>query len=711
MKTEILAPVGNQEALEAAIAAGCDAVYFALPVFGARAFAKNFTLEETKEIIERCHLLDIKVYITMNTILFEDEIEEAYQLAKKLHEFNVDALIVQDLGFMHLLHHRLPNLTLHASTQLSISKPEMIEKLKMLGVKRVVLARECTLEEIQACIDTGMEIEVFVHGALCICYSGQCTFSAFQYDRSGNRGQCAQPCRMPYELYMDDKKVSSQSYLLSPKDLSLIDQVKTFESMGVISLKIEGRMKSPTYVYESVFQVKKVLENQKRTNQDKKDLMIAFNRGYTKGHAYNCKGYDLMNPKTSNHQGIVIGKVLYQKAKRVYIQLSEDLYQNDGIRFGLEGCYVNFLYDSKGKLTNFMPAGSVCSIETNLKVHKNIPVLKTISVSLDEGVEKNIHSRLRQCGITAHISCEGVGYPLVCDLYDGKIHVQVSSENLASQAMKRPTDESVLRKQFNKTKDSWAYFTSITFDLANDVFFTISDMNELRRLSIDALKEEKLKASKIVENEYLYQPKYTCTTSNLVEVLNPQSKLDSSWVCELDGSKGNVTSVSGVVVSNLGDSKIMDGMNITNSYGVAALLEMGYESVVLSDECSDESISMLTNAFRNRYGFHAPVYKTLYQKRRLMVMNHCVINTCLKDGQRKNCSLCHSHTFKLKGKDFKEYYLVGDRDCHMRIYDSETVDLTSKIRYYNSLGMSHFKLCFFDENSQEMKSILSRLQA
>ena len=200
MKPEVLAPVGNEEMLEAAIMAGCDAVYFALETFGARAFAKNFTLERTKEIIERCHLLNIKVYITMNTLLFEDEIEEAYACAKALHEMQVDALIIQDLGLIHLLHHRLPNLVLHASTQLSVSKPEMIEQLKIMGVKRVVLAREASLDEIKTCVKTGMEIEVFVHGALCICYSGQCYFSSIRYDRSGNRGLCAQPCRMIYSM-------------------------------------------------------------------------------------------------------------------------------------------------------------------------------------------------------------------------------------------------------------------------------------------------------------------------------------------------------------------------------------------------------------------------------------------------------------------------------------------------------------------------------
>lgn len=180
------------------------------------------------------------------------------------------------------MHHRLPDLVLHASTQLSVSKPNMIEKLKQLGVQRVVLARECTMDEIRACVETGMEIEVFIHGAICICYSGQCYFSSVRYDRSGNRGMCAQPCRMPYTLYQDNALVGKELYYLSPKDLSLIDQVKELEEMGVVSLKIEGRMKSAAYVYESVMQTKSVLDNKFRSKQDIEDLMVTFNRGYTK---------------------------------------------------------------------------------------------------------------------------------------------------------------------------------------------------------------------------------------------------------------------------------------------------------------------------------------------------------------------------------------------------------------------------------------------
>lgn len=246
LKAEILAPAGNREALNAAFAASADAVYFGLPLFGARAFAKNFTLEEAKEIIENAHLAGKKIYVTMNTLLEEDQMEQAATWAKALHEMGVDALIIQDLGLIHLLHHRFPNLELHASTQLSITTPYQIEQLKKLGISRVVLAREATLDQIRACAKTGMELEAFVHGAICISYSGQCRFSQVRYNRSGNKGACAQPCRMEYTLEENGKPINTEgNFLLSPKDLSLVHNVKDLVEAGVWSLKIEGRMKSP----------------------------------------------------------------------------------------------------------------------------------------------------------------------------------------------------------------------------------------------------------------------------------------------------------------------------------------------------------------------------------------------------------------------------------------------------------------------------------
>lgn len=713
MRPEILAPVGNKEALEAAIVAGCDAIYFGLPVFGARAYAKNFSLEETEEIIKRCHLLDIKVYITMNTVIFEDEMEEAYALAKRLHEMGVDALIIQDLGLLHLLHHRLPDLVLHASTQLSVSKPEMIRKLKHLGVQRVVLARECTLDEIRACVETGMEIEIFVHGAICICYSGQCYFSSVRYDRSGNRGMCAQPCRMPYTLYQDNTLVGKELYYLSPKDLSLIDQVKELEKMGVVSLKIEGRMKSAAYVYESVMQTKMVLDNKSRSKQDIEDLMVTFNRGYTKGHAYKMSGYDLMNLQSSNHQGINIGKVIGKKNGRLVLELTNELNQNDGIRIGKDlGCHVNFLYDKKGKLTSHMPAGSVCEIQGPKQAKVGDTILKTTSVLVYEKAEKRIKETNRQIQLNASISCDGVGSPLICRIYDQNIEVNVTSKDVASQAHNRALDEVMIKKQFNKTKDSYACFASIDVDIPSNIFFTISSVNELRRNALEMFKSKKLKKQPIKEIDYVYKPLVSKTDRNIYEVMTPDKKMDTKdlWVCEMDQTKGNITSLRGSVLPHLGDTMIIDGMNVTNSWAVAALLEMGYKQIVLSDENKLENIHDIMYAFKERYGFDAPVLVCVYQYRRLMTMNHCIINTALKDGKRKNCSLCRQFEFKLKGKDKKSVICFGDRECHLCLYDEVLNDNIEQIRNLKTYGIKNFKAVFLNESKQEILKVIKRIE-
>lgn len=713
MRPEILAPVGNKEALEAAIVAGCDAIYFGLPVFGARAYAKNFSLEETEEIIKRCHLLDIKVYITMNTVIFEDEMEEAYALAKRLHEMGVDALIIQDLGLLHLLHHRLPDLVLHASTQLSVSKPEMIRKLKHLGVQRVVLARECTLDEIRACVETGMEIEIFVHGAICICYSGQCYFSSVRYDRSGNRGMCAQPCRMPYTLYQDNTLVGKELYYLSPKDLSLIDQVKELEKMGVVSLKIEGRMKSAAYVYESVMQTKMVLDNKSRSKQDIEDLMVTFNRGYTKGHAYKMSGYDLMNLQSSNHQGINIGKVIGKKNGRLVLELTNELNQNDGIRIGKDlGCHVNFLYDKKGKLTSHMPAGSVCEIQGPKQAKVGDTILKTTSVLVYEKVEKRIKETNRQIQLNASISCDGVGSPLICRIYDQNIEVNVTSKDVASQAQNRALDEVMIKKQFNKTKDSYACFASIDVDIPSNIFFTISSVNELRRNALEMFKSKKLNKQPIKEIDYVYKPPVSKTDRNIYEVMTPDKKMDTKdlWVCEMDQTKGNITSLRGSVLPHLGDTMIIDGMNVTNSWAVAALLEMGYKQIVLSDENKLENIHDIMYAFKERYGFDAPVLVCVYQHRRLMTMNHCIINTALKDGKRKNCSLCRQFEFKLKGKDKKSVICFGDRECHLCLYDEVLNDNIEQIRNLKTYGIKNFKAVFLNESKQEILKVIKRIE-
>ena len=247
-KKELLSPVGNFESLKMAVYHGCDAVYLGGKRFGARAFAANFSDEEMKEAVFFCHLYGVKLYVTVNTMIYESELQDVLDYVKFLYEIHVDAVIMADVGLIHLVHEMMPLLEIHVSTQLHIHNVEQIGMLRDLGVKRVVLARELSLEEISQFPDD-LDIEVFVHGALCISYSGQCLFSSFLMHRSGNRGECAQICRLPFQLLENGKPVFTKgSFLLSTKDLNTSNRFQDLMNSNVTSFKIEGRMKSPAYV-------------------------------------------------------------------------------------------------------------------------------------------------------------------------------------------------------------------------------------------------------------------------------------------------------------------------------------------------------------------------------------------------------------------------------------------------------------------------------
>ena len=249
-KPELLSPVGNIDALKAAINAGCDAVYLGGKLFGARSYAGNFDDEEMIEAIKYAHIYGVKVYVTMNTMIYESEVEAFINYVDFLHRNNVDALIIQDLGMMDLIRKTYPNLELHASTQMNVHNVEGVKLLEELGLKRVVLARETNIEKIKEIKQkTNIELEIFVQGALCISYSGQCLMSSLLNGRSGNRGTCSQCCRMKYDLISDNKKVNTDEYLLSTKDLNTLEHLDQLIEVGVDSLKIEGRMKRPEYVY------------------------------------------------------------------------------------------------------------------------------------------------------------------------------------------------------------------------------------------------------------------------------------------------------------------------------------------------------------------------------------------------------------------------------------------------------------------------------
>lgn len=309
---ELLSPVGDFECLKAAVQNGADAVYFGASEFSARASAKNFDLDELKKAIHYAKLRDVKTNLTLNTLIKNDEFEDAVFVASKAYEFGIDAIIVQDLGLAKFLINTFPDLPIHASTQMTVHNLEGVKILEKLGFKRVVLSRELSSVEIKdICKNSSVEIETFVHGALCMSYSGRCLFSSMIGGRSGNRGKCAQPCRLPYELVCDNS-ILDKGYLLSPRDLCALDFLPELVNSGVKCYKIEGRMKTPEYVatVTRIYRkyLDKIISNEPYIieDSDKKDLLQVFNRGnFSSGHLSSTENKNLVYSEKSNNMRFI----------------------------------------------------------------------------------------------------------------------------------------------------------------------------------------------------------------------------------------------------------------------------------------------------------------------------------------------------------------------------------------------------------------------
>lgn len=349
MKTnqvELLAPAGNMAALHAAVAGGADAVYLGLETFNARRGADNFTLETLREACDFAHLRGVSIYVTMNTIILPDEVGEALECVRQAYRAGADGFIVQDIGLAAEISRTLPEASLHLSTQMNTHNLAGVRAAARLGAERITLAREVSLDEIAllcaAAAEEGMEVEVFAHGALCVCYSGQCFMSSMIGGRSANRGMCAQACRLPYELQnkaLQKSLPSPGDHLLSPQDLCTVDRVDDLVAAGVASLKIEGRMKSPEYVFAVTSVYRKALdaalakENAAITDADRDRLTDAFSRGFTTAYLDGKRGNDIMSYQRPNNRGLFLGRVDEVRDGAAYLKSAHALTEGDVLEF------------------------------------------------------------------------------------------------------------------------------------------------------------------------------------------------------------------------------------------------------------------------------------------------------------------------------------------------------------------------------------------
>ena len=504
-KVELLAPAGSMEALRAAVQNGCDAVYLGGSMFGARAFANNFDEDEIQEAIAYAHVYGVRVFVTVNTLIREEEFEDCVRYVQFLYEHDVDAVIIQDLGLFSVLRQRFPDLELHASTQMHIHNPQGIRFMESCGASRVVVPRETPLKEIRAYTALGVDLEVFVQGALCVSYSGQCLMSSLTLQRSGNRGECAQNCRMKYQL---EKREDGHSeilqgkgeYLLSPKDMNTLERVPELIEAGIASFKIEGRMKRPEYVALMVALYRKAIdayyEGRAFIYDEAVDMQMKkiFNRGFTQGHLFHHYGAQLMNPIRPNHIGVKVGKVIQVTRDKIVIRLQDTLRQQDGIRILQEpkdiGFQVNFLYKD-GLLVNHGAAGDIVELDKTAPVVKGSIVLKTSDAQQLQALQKSYEAAPRKVAVYAQFTMQA-GKPAVLEIMDEEGRsVRVESDAVCETARRMPLKEERIAAQLKKSGDTPFIFGNISYQLDAQGILPIRELNQMRRSALAKLEEQR----------------------------------------------------------------------------------------------------------------------------------------------------------------------------------------------------------------------------
>lgn len=499
---ELLSPVGDFECLKAAVQNGADAVYFGANLFSARAFAKNFDLENLEKAINYAKLRGVKTNLTLNTLIKDDEFEDAVMLAKKAYEFGIDAIIVQDLGLATTLIKNFPNLSIHASTQMTIHNLDGALEAEKLGFKRAVLSRELPINEIEyICKNSNIEIEVFIHGALCISYSGQCLFSSMIGGRSGNRGKCAQPCRLPYELLEDENKIDS-GYLLSTRDLCGLEFLPQLINCGVKCLKIEGRMKNPQYVATVTRIYRKyidlVLNNKPYIidENDKKDLLQAFNRGgFSNGHLSNDPNKKLVFKEKQNNMGIYLGKIKKFNSNKGLITLT----LNDNLEIGdsifAEKETSNYTISELMKNDKNIKQGIYGETVTFGRMKGNInigdKIYKTASKKLTSFALESFSKEFKKIHLDCNISIkqnENINIYVKC--LEHNIESSFVYNYIPLPAENKPLDKEKIIQQFSKTTDTPFEFSNLNIILDNNIFIPVSILNDLRRTTINNIEKE-----------------------------------------------------------------------------------------------------------------------------------------------------------------------------------------------------------------------------
>ena len=761
-KVEILAPAGSMESLVAAINKGADAVYLGGNKFSARAYASNFDNDNMLKAVDYAHSYDVKIYVTLNTILKENEIEEAVRYVGYLYEIGVDALIIQDLGLLKRIKEDFPLMEVHASTQMTIHNGEAAVYFKDKGFHRIVLSREMILEEIKYISkDLGIETEMFVHGAICVAYSGQCLMSSMIGGRSGNRGRCAQPCRMEYTL-RGEKSGETKGHLLSPKDMCTIEDVEDIVETGVYSLKIEGRMKRAEYVAGVVDNYKKavnkVLYNKKYDEQaGKRQLLQLFNRsGFTNAYLKKNTGKDMMSFNSPKNSGISLGVV----DKSGDIVIKEDLAVGDGIRYRDKGFTLSKIVHNGNEVKSAKRGDKVKLYPIDYK--KGDELFKSLNKQLFDELEEYLKPYTKKIPLNAVVNF-AVDKPVAIKInYKGNDY-EVLGE-VVQKAEKRPLDQERIKEALKKSGEVAFKIENIEFENFEDGFMRVSDLNNLRRDIIEKITKEVCRSyrrkrpakgdkSKVSSEKTNVEIICSCITKEQVEALiemkieniavdlfsrekNSVKKKDLLELAEkykdinfyvktstiVKGEFNKVVNtieevssyIKGIITSNVGIiSKFKDKLyiigdyklNIVNSQSLAFYQE-DVDVPTLSLELNRGEIKSL---MKNANGNAAMV---VYGKPELMISEYCPIGSTF-GGRNKDsgCNgICSKDKFKLIDRVNEELRVMTDLYCRSYILNPVPLNIIDEIEELKGFGITTFRFDFRDETYKEVKNVISILK-
>lgn len=718
---ELLAPVGSKEAFYAAIANGADAVYLGLNKHNARAYADNFTLENLKEYVDFAHLRNVRVFVTLNTIVYDHELEEVYQTIDELALLHVDAIIVQDFAVMNYALNNYKSLEVHASTQMGIDDYYGAKLLKDLGVKRVVLARETPLEVVKDIKNrTNIEVETFIHGALCVSYSGNCFMSAAIGERSGNRGRCAGCCRKLYTLIdLENNKKIKTGYLLSMKDLNLSQYINKMSFVD--SFKIEGRMKEDYYVASVTSLYRNIVD---KNAAELKDFSKVFNRTYTKGFINGESSEDITNISRPNNFGYPIGKVVKVQNGKIWVKLFEEVNTGDLIRIETTEPFED-LNITLSKITdaNFKivenSKGTII-VFSDKKVKIDTPVYKTKDVLFNKSINLgNRNKEYKKLGINVSISVV-LDEPILVKMSYKDYVVYQKSEYIVTSALKTATTKEDIYAHFSKLNDTPYEIRNFDINLDQNVFVPVKVLNDLRRECVNKLNNSRLN-QKVIKNKQpreiipqeheLKEPQLVIQVStkeqyHLVKNLGYENVYFDNIVRRNNGKY--VDGTNQVLIGGLSsieyyknkDVEIISdySLNVNNAGSAAFLSNLGVKRVTISPELNEENIKNLIKNYKEKYGTNPNFEMIVYGRASLMHSKYCPLK------RLGMCGKCKNGNYALKDQ-FETFPLKFNDDCTINLLNSRILNLLDEIP--NIKGINYFRIVFTTETLDEIKQILN----